>query len=80
MIMFKRCMVFLGVGVFILSVLALPNNSFAKDDGYGAVITENPGKSIGVVGCGVAVAFFPPAAAVCALTIATGAVVDEVDN
>ena len=52
----------------------------SKDDGYGAVISENPGKSIGVVGCGVAIAFFPPAAAVCALTVATGAVVDEIDN
>ena len=78
--MFKRCLFCVGIGIFLLSFLALPNDSFAKDDGYGAVISENPGKSVGVVGCGVAIAFFPPAAAVCALTIATGAVVDEVDD
>ena len=78
--MFKKCLFFVGVGFFLLSFIALPNNSFAKDDGYGTVIKENPGKSIGVVGCGVAIAFFPPAAAVCALTVATGAVVDEIDD
>ena len=78
--MFKKCLLFIGIGIFLLSFMALPNNSFAKDDSYGAVISENPGKSIGVVGCGVAIAFFPPAAAVCALTIATGAVVDEVND
>ena len=78
--MFKKYLCFLGVVVCLLSFLALPDNSFAKDDGYGAVISENPGKSIGVVGCGVAIAFFPPAAAVCALTVATGAVVDEIDD
>ena len=78
--MFKKCLFFVAVGVFLLSFLALPHNSFAKDDGYGAVISENPGKSIGVVGCGVAIAFFPPAAAVCALTVATGAVVDAIDD
>ena len=78
--MFKKCLFFVGVGFFLLSFIALPNNSFAKDDGYGAVVSENPGKSIGVVGCGVAIAFFPPAAAVCALTVATGAVVDAIDD
>ena len=78
--MFKKCLFFVGVGVFLLSFLALPNNGFAKDDSYGAVVKENPGKSVGVVGCGVAIAFFPPAAAVCALTVGTGAVVDEVSD
>ena len=78
--MFKKYLLFVGAVVCLLSFLSLPHHSFAKDDGYGAVIAENPGKSIGVVGCGVAIAFFPPAAAVCALTVATGAVVDEIDN
>lgn len=40
-------------------------------------VADNPGKSIGVAGCGVAIAFFPPAALACGALIVTGTAADE---
>ena len=76
--------IFLGVA----GILAITNMSFAatyKPKGFKpaptgviANISNNPGKSAGVAGCGVAIAFFPPAALVCGALIVTGTAADEV--
>ena len=41
---------------------------------------KNPGTTVGVAACGVAIAFFPPAALVCGGAIALGAGVDNINN
>ncbi len=41
---------------------------------------KNPGTTVGVVTCGVAIAFFPPAALVCGGAIAVGAGVDNIND
>ena len=76
--------IFLGAAGFLATV----STSFAatyKPKGFKpapkgviAKVTNNPGKSVGVSGCGVAIAFFPPAALVCGALIVTGTAVDEV--
>ena len=43
-------------------------------------IKENPGTSVGLAACGVAIAFFPPAALVCGGAIAAGAGVDQANK
>ena len=70
------------------SILATANMSFAatyKPKGFKpaptgviAKVSNNPGKSLGAAGCGVAIAFFPPAAVVCGALILTGTAADEV--
>ena len=44
------------------------------------VVKEHPGKSTGVVACGVAVAFFPPALLVCGGALVAGTGVDVVKD
>ena len=43
-----------------------------------ANVSNNPGKSVGLAGCGVAIAFFPPAALACGALIVTGSAADEI--
>jgi hypothetical protein len=73
-----RIIVSLTLAMFLLGV---SSNSFAtshvKKSGYSAsIIKDNPGTTVGVAACGVAVAFFPPALLVCGGTIFTGVAVD----
>ena len=73
-----RIIVSLTVAVFLLGIAS---SSFAasheKKSGYStSTIKNNPATTAGVVACGVAVAFFPPALLVCSGTIVTGAAVD----
>lgn len=72
------------LALFAASLLA-PNLVLAadhekKDGSYTdkavGVVKENPGSSVGVVACGVAIAFFPPALLVCGGAVAAGAGVD----
>ena len=41
------------------------------------VAKENPGKTTGVAACGIAIAFFPPAALMCGGAIVAGAGLDN---
>jgi len=73
-----RIIVSLTLAMFLLGI---SSNSFAtshtKKSAYStSIITDNPGTTVGVAACGVAVAFFPPALLVCGGTIVTGAAVD----
>ena len=72
---------------FIISISSLPNLSFAANHGKTSaadqVIStakENPGATVGIAACGVAIAFFPPAALVCGGTLAAGMVVDQTNK
>ena len=76
--------IFLGV----VSILATPRVSYAATyepkgfvpatAGIFAPVVNNPGKSAGIVGCAAVIAFFPPAAIWCAVSVAGGVTVDEV--
>ena len=73
--------------LFISFIFIAPTSSFAAEkkdssvaDKAVTVVKENPGASVGVAACGVAVAFFPPALLVCGGTIAAGAGVDHVSK
>jgi hypothetical protein len=44
------------------------------------VIEKNPGASVGVAACGVAVAFFPPALLVCGGVLTLGVGVDQTNK
>ena len=73
--------------LFISFIFIAPTSSFAAEkkdssvaDKAVTVVKENPGASVGVAACGVAVAFFPPALLVCGGTIAAGASVDHVSK
>lgn len=85
-----RALIVLGLGIFLLAVPNLSHASShvasggfenilnvpAKVVGAAATIVQkNPGKSVGVAGC-IALIIFPPAAALCAATIAVGATYD----
>jgi hypothetical protein len=73
--------------LFMTFVFVAPTFSFAaeKKDTYTTskavkVVKENPGVSVGVVACGVAIAFFPPALLICGGAVAAGAGVDHVSK
>ena len=72
---------------FIICISSLPNPSFAASHGKTSVADQaistakaNPGTTVGVAACGVAIAFFPPAALVCGSTLAAGMVVDQTNK
>ena len=66
--------------IIMASVLVVSKKLYAADAGEAIkTIQENPGKSAGVAGCGVVIAFFPPAAIWCAVSVLSGVAVDEVD-
>ena len=70
-----RALMILSLGIFFL---AAPNSSYAAENVVDTITTtvkENPGKSVGVVGC-AAVIIFPPAAIWCVATIVGGATYD----
>jgi len=70
-----RALMILSRGIFFV---AAPNLSYAAENVVETIITtvkENPGKSVGVVGC-AAVIIFPPAAIWCVATIVGGATYD----
>lgn len=71
--------------LFMSLVAIAPTYSFAAEDKDSSmsdkavtVVKENPGISVGVAACGVAIAFFPPALLICGGAIAAGAGVDHV--
>ena len=73
-----RIIVSLTLAIFVLGI---SSDGFAtshtKTAAYPtSMITDNPGTTVGVAACGVAVAFFPPALLVCGGTIIAGAAVD----
>ena len=74
--------------LFMSSVVIAPTYSFAAEDKESStsydkavtVVKENPGVSVGVAACGVAIAFFPPALLICGGALAAGAGVDHVQK
>ena len=73
--------------LFMTFIMAAPNYSFAADDKDSSmtdkavtVVKDNPGASVGVAPCGVAVAFFPPALLICGGALAAGVGVDHVSK
>jgi hypothetical protein len=71
--------------LFMSFVFIAPTGSFAAEDKSVTdkavtVVKENPGASVGVAACGVAVAFFPPALLICGGAIAAGAGVDHINK
>ena len=73
-----RALFVLGLSLFMIltSMLVTPRLSYAEENVAVATVKENPGKSAGVAGCGVAILFFPPAALICGVTIIAGAAAD----
>ena len=73
-----RTLFVIGLSVFMVltSILVTPRLGYAEENVAISTVKENPGKSAGVAGCGVAIAFFPPAALICGATIVAGAAVD----
>ena len=72
---------------FVTCLALLPNYSFTADHGGNSMVNEtmstikeNPGTSAGVAACGIAVAFFPPAALVCGGTLLAGVGVDQANK
>ena len=79
-IMKKKITIVIGAFLFLFCVLATPTIVNAEEaNATLKVVKENPGKSAGIAGCGVVVAFFPPAAIWCAVSVSAGAIVDEVE-
>ena len=76
-----RTLFVIGLSVFMVltSMLVTPRLSYAEENVAISTVKENPGKSAGVAGCGVAIAFFPPAALICGAVIAAGVAVDELE-
>ena len=77
----------LFVILFVTLVVSIPNYSFAGRhekstiaDKTISTIKANPATSAGAVACGVAIAFFPPAAIVCGGALVAGASVDQVNK
>ena len=76
------------VGLFLSTFLiAAPMHSQAAHhekksavEKVASAAKKNPGTTVGVAACGVAIAFFPPAALVCGGAIAAGAGVDSIDD
>ena len=73
-----RALFVLGLSLFMIltSMLVTPRLSYAEENVAISTVKENPGKSAGVAGCGVAILFFPPAALICGATIIAGAAAD----
>ena len=70
-----RTLMILSLSIFLL---AAPSLGYADGNVVDTVIAtakENPGKSVGVVGC-AALIIFPPAAIWCAATLVGGATYD----
>ena len=72
---------------FVICITSVPSHSFAGSHGKTsatdraiATVKENPGTSAGVTACGVAIAFFPPAALICGGSLAAGVGVDQVNK
>ena len=72
---------------FVTLFVSIPNYSFAGHHEKSSVtdkaistIKANPATSAGAVACGVAIAFFPPAAIVCGGALIAGASVDQVSE
>ncbi len=70
--------------LFMTLVAIAPTYSFAAEDKDASmtskavtVVKENPGTSVGVAACGVAIAFFPPALLICGGALVAGAGVDH---
>ena len=76
-----RALFVLGLNLFMIltSMLVTPRLSYAEENVAISTVKENPGKSAGVAGCGVAIAFFPPAALICGAVIAAGVAADELE-
>ena len=76
-----RALFVLGLSLFMIltSMLVTPRLSYAEENVAISTVKENPGKSAGVAGCGVAIAFFPPAALICGAVIAVGVAADELE-
>ena len=74
-----RALFVLGLSLFMIltSILVTPRLSYAEENVAISTVKENPGKSAGVAGCGVAIAFFPPAVLICGAVIAGGGAADE---
>ena len=75
----KLFVIGLSVFMFFTSMLVTPRLSYAEENVAISTVKENPGKSAGVAGCGVAIAFFPPAALICGVVIAGGVAADELE-
>ena len=75
----KLFVIGLSVFMFFTSMLVTPRLSYAEENVAISTVKENPGKSAGVAGCGVAIAFFPPAALICGAVIAVGVAADELE-
>ena len=73
-----RALFVLGFSLLMVlaSMLVTQRASHAEENVAVATVKENPGKSAGVAGCGVAILFFPPAALICGATIIAGAAAD----
>ena len=72
---------------FVICITLVSNHSFAASheknsmtDQAVSKIKENPGATAGAAACGVAIAFFPPAALVCGGALAAGMGVDQVNK
>ena len=76
-----RNLFFIALSVFMVltSILVTPRLGHAEENVAISTVKENPGKSAGVAGCGVAIAFFPPAALICGAVIAAGVAADELE-
>ena len=76
-----RALFVIGLSLFMIltSMLVTPRLSYAEENVAISTVKENPGKSAGVAGCGVAIAFFPPAALICGAVIAVGVAADELE-
>jgi hypothetical protein len=72
---------------FITCIVSIPVYSFAANHEKASVVDktistvkENPAASAGVAACGVAIAFFPPAALICGGALAAGMGVDQANK
>ena len=79
--MIKYAVIALFAASLLVPGFAMADKHEMKKDGNVAdkaveVVKDNPGTSVGVGACGVAVAFFPPALLVCAGGVGAGAGVD----
>jgi len=76
-----RNLFFIALSVFMVltSILVTPRLGHAEENVAISTVKENPGKSAGVAGCGVAIAFFPPAALICGAVIVAGVAADELE-
>jgi hypothetical protein len=73
--------------LFMTFVFVAPSTLFAAEkmeksvtDKAVTLVKENPGSTVGIAACGVAIAFFPPALLICGGTIVAGAGVDQVSK